>query len=150
MTRNLTSGDSATSRPNAKPATHIQTVAAAKLNSSKPPKNETTAPKSEPQQTAAAQPKTGLQQEANAAPPESDDINVVSALPTVPADSFDSRWHGSENDVPKSEPQQTAAVQPKPGLQQEANTAPPESDNINIVSAPVPGDSFDSRWYGFQ
>jgi hypothetical protein len=52
------------------------------------------APKSEPQQTAAVQPKPGLQQEANAAPPESDDINVVSALPTVPADSFDSRWHG--------------------------------------------------------
>ena len=92
MTRNLTSGDSATSRPNAKPATHIQTVAAAKLNSSKPPKNETTAPKNEPQQTAAAQPKTGLQQEVNAAPPESDNINIVSA--PVPGDSFDSRWYG--------------------------------------------------------
>ena len=134
---------------NAKPATHIQTVAAAKLNSSKPPKNETTSPKSEPQQTAAVQPKPGLQQEANAAPPESDDINTVSALPTVTANSFDSRWHGSDNDAPKSEPQQAAAVQPKPGLQQEA-TAPPESGNINIVSAPVPGDSFDSRWNGFQ
>jgi len=142
VTRNLTSGDSATSRPNAKPATHIQTVAAAKLNSSKPSKNETTAPKSEPQQTAAVQPKPGLQQEANAAPPESDEINIVSAL--IPADSFDSRWHGSE-----TEPQQTAGVQPKPGLQHEA-TAPSESDNIEIVSAPVPGDSFDSRWNGFQ
>ena len=106
------SGDSPTSQPKAKPATHIQTVAAAKLNSSKPPKNETTAPKSEPQQTAAVQPKPGLQQEANAAPPESDEINIVSALPTVPADSFDSRWHGSENDAPKNEPEQTAAVQP--------------------------------------
>jgi hypothetical protein len=48
-------------------------------------------PKCEP---AAVQPKPGPQQEANAVPPESDDINVVSALPTVPADSFDSRWHG--------------------------------------------------------
>src|SRR5262249_5863680 len=88
------SGGSSTSRPNAKPATHIQTVAAAKLNSSKPPKNETTALKSERKQTAAVQPKPGLQQEANAAPPGSDNISVVSALPTAPADSFDSRWHG--------------------------------------------------------
>jgi hypothetical protein len=143
------SGDSATGRPNAK-ATRAQAVAAAKLNSTKLPKNETTAPKSEPQQTAAVQPKPGLQQEANADPPESHDINIASALPTVPADSFDSRWHGSENDAPKNEPEQTAAVQPKPGLQQEANVAPPESDDINIVSAPVPGDSFDSRWHGFQ
>ena len=138
------SGDAATSRTDAK-ATRIQTVAAAKLNSTKP-----TASKSDPQQTAAAQPKPGLQQEANAAPPEADYIKVVSALPTLPANSFDSRWHGSENDAPKSEPQQTAAVQPKPGLQQEVNTAPPESDNIDVVSAPVPGDSFDSRWHGFQ
>ena len=145
-------GDSATSRRNAKPATNIQSVAAAKQNSSKPLKNETTTPKSEPQQKAAVQPKPGLQQEANAAPPESDDINIVSALPTVPLDSFDSRWHGSENDAPKSEPQQTAAVQPKPGLQQEANAAPPESDDIDVVSAlpTVPADSFDSRWHGFQ
>ena len=132
------SGDSPTSRTNVK-------APQAKLNSTKP-----TASKSEPQQTAAAQPKPGLQQEANAAPPERDDINVVSALPTLPANSFDSRWHGSENDAPKSEPQQTAAAQPKPGLQQEANTAPPESDNINTVSVPVPGNSFDSRWHGFQ
>ena len=36
------------------------------------------------------QPKPGLQQEANAAPPESN--NTVSALPTVPVESFDSRW----------------------------------------------------------
>jgi hypothetical protein len=145
-------GDSATSRRNAKPATNIQSVAAAKQNSSKPLKNETTTPKSEPQQTAAVQPKPGLQQEANAAPPESDDINIVSALPTVPLDSFDSRWHGSENDAPKSEPQQTAAVQPKPGLQQEANAASPESDDIDVVSAlpTIPADSFDSRWHGFQ
>ena len=77
-------GDSATSRRNAKPATNIQSVAAAKQNSSKPLKNETTTPKSEPQQKAAVQPKPGLQQEANAAAPESDDINIVSALPTVP------------------------------------------------------------------
>jgi hypothetical protein len=143
------SGDSATSRRNAKPATNIRSVAAAKLNSIKP-LNETTTPKSEPQQTAAMQLKPGLQQEANAAPPESDDINVVSALPTVPADSFDSRWHGLENEAPK--PQQTAAVQPKPGLQQEVNAASPESDDINVVSAlpTVPADSFDSRWHGFQ
>jgi hypothetical protein len=143
------SGDSATSRRNARPATNIQGVAVAKLNSIKRLKNETTTPKSEPQQTAAVQPKTGLQQEANAAPPERDDINIVSALPTVPADAFDSRWHGLENDSPKSEP---AAVQPKPGLQQEANAVPPESDNINAVSAlpTVPADSFDSRWHGFN
>src|SRR5215469_12201489 len=44
------SGDSATGRPNAK-ATRAQAVAAAKLNSTKLPKNETTAPKSQPQQT---------------------------------------------------------------------------------------------------
>ena len=88
------SGDSATSRRNAKPATNIHSGAAAKPNLSKPLKDATTTPNSEPQLTAAVQPKPGLQQEANAAPPESDDINVVSALPTVPADSFDSRWHG--------------------------------------------------------
>jgi murein L,D-transpeptidase YafK len=143
--------DSATSRRNAKPATNIQSGAAAKPNLSKPLKDATTTPNSEPQLTAAVQPKPGLQQEANAAPPESDDINVVSALPTVPADSFDSRWHGSENDAPKSEPQETAAVRPKPELQQEAK-APPESDDIHVVSAlpTVPADSFDSRWHGFQ
>jgi murein L,D-transpeptidase YafK len=142
-------GDSATSWRNAKPAT---SGAAAKQNLSKPLKNETATPKSEPQQTAAVQPKPGLQQKANAAPPESDDINLMSALPTAPVDSFDSRWHGSENDAPKSEPQQTAAVQPKPGLQQEANAAPPESENIDAVNAlpTVPADSFDSRWHGFQ
>jgi hypothetical protein len=142
--------DSATSRRNAKPA-NIQSGAAAKPNLSKPLKDATTTPNSEPQLTAAVQPKPGLQQEANAAPPESDDINVVSALPTVPADSFDSRWHGSENDAPKSEPQETAAVRPKPELQQEAK-APPESDDIHVVSAlpTVPADSFDSRWHGFQ
>src|SRR4029077_6649897 len=100
----------------------IRSVAAAKLNSIKP-LNETTTPKSEPQQRAAMQLKPGLQQEANAASPESDDNNVVSALPTVPADSFDSRWHGLENEAPK--PQQTAAVRPKPGLQPGGNAASP-------------------------
>jgi hypothetical protein len=143
--------DSATSRRNAKPAINIQSGAAAKQNLSKPLKDATTTPKSEPQQTAAVQLKPGPQQEANAAPPESDDINLMSALPTAPVDSFDSRWHGPENDAPKSEPQQTAAVRPEPGLQQEAK-APPESDDIHVVSAlpTVPADSFDSRWHGFQ
>jgi murein L,D-transpeptidase YafK len=142
------SADSATSGPNAKAATHIPTVAAAKPNSSKPTEND--ALNSEPQQTAAVQPMPRLRQEANASSPESD--NNVSAPPTAPGDSFDSRWHGSENDAPESEPQQTAAVQPRPTRQQEANAPPPQSDNI-IVSPPptVPAaDSFDSRWHGFQ
>jgi murein L,D-transpeptidase YafK len=80
------SADSATTGPNAKPATHIHTVAAVKPNPSKPPKNEST------EKTAAVQPRPGLQQEANAAPPENE--YVVSATPRVPADSFDSRWRG--------------------------------------------------------
>ena len=93
-----TTGSTAT--PKAKLASHIQTFAAVKSNSSRPPKNELTendapnndTPNSEPQQTAAVQPRPRLQQEADAAPPENE--YVVSAPPRVPADSFDSRWRG--------------------------------------------------------
>jgi CBS domain-containing protein len=36
------------------------------------------------------------QQEANAAPPPASDNTMSGAQPTVPADSFDSRWGGSQ------------------------------------------------------
>ena len=91
QTQVASTASAAITGPNAKPAILIQPVATAKPNSSKPSKNEE-APKSEPQQSAAVQPRPGLQQEANAAPPENE--YVVSAPARVPADSFDSRWRG--------------------------------------------------------
>jgi len=56
-----------------------------------------------------------------------------------------------KNYAPNGELQQTAALQPRPAPQQEANAAaPPASDDA--VSAPpiVPADSFESRWGGLQ
>jgi hypothetical protein len=94
-----TTGSTAT--PTAKPAPQIEAVAAAKPVSSEPRKNESAkkeapkndAPESEPQQTAALQPRSAPQQGANAAPPTASD-NTISAPPIVPADSFDYRWGG--------------------------------------------------------
>jgi hypothetical protein len=94
-----TTGSTAT--PKAKLASQIETFAAAKSKSSEPLKNESVkndapnndTPNSEPQQTAAVQLKPVLRQEANAAPPTASD-DTVSAPPTMPVESFDSRWSG--------------------------------------------------------
>ena len=78
--------------PKVKVPSQIYTVSRA--DPREPPKNEPTEnDASELQQTVAAQPKSVLQQVANAAwSPESD--NTVSALPTEPTESFESRWSG--------------------------------------------------------
>jgi murein L,D-transpeptidase YafK len=57
----------------------------------------------------------------------------------------------AKNEVPRVESQQTAAVQPKPAPQQEANAASPwASHNTKSALPIVPADSFISRWGGFQ
>ena len=53
------------------------------------PNNDT--PNSQPQQAGAVQLKTVLQQEANADPSTASN-NTVSAPPTMPVGSFNSRW----------------------------------------------------------
>jgi hypothetical protein len=80
-------------------ASQIETFAAAKSKPSEQPKIESTkndalnndTPNSQPQQTGAVQLKPALQQEANADPSTASN-NTVSAPPTMPVESFDSRW----------------------------------------------------------
>ena len=56
-----------------------------------------------------------------------------------------------KNEAPVSKPQQTAALQPRPALQQEANVAPQTaSDNVESAPPKVPAASFDYRWGGLQ
>jgi murein L,D-transpeptidase YafK len=57
----------------------------------------------------------------------------------------------AKNEAPRVESQQTAAVQPKPEPQQEANAASPlASHNTKSALPIVPGESFISRWGGLQ
>jgi hypothetical protein len=57
----------------------------------------------------------------------------------------------AKNEAPRVESQQTAAAQPKPEPQQEANAASPlASHNTKSALPIVPGESFISRWGGLQ
>ena len=77
------------------------TAYTAKAKSSEPPNNGTAMndvpnnnmPNSEPHQTTAVQLKPGRQREANAAALTPSD-DTVSVPPTMPVESFNSRWSG--------------------------------------------------------
>jgi hypothetical protein len=93
-----TTGSTAT--PKAKLATQIEAFAAANSKPSGQPKIESTkndaplnndTPNSQPQQIGTVQLQPALQQEANADPSTASN-NTVSAPPTMPVESFDSRW----------------------------------------------------------
>ena len=92
-----TTGSTAT--PKAKLASQIETFAAAKSKPSEQPKIESTkndalnndTPNSQPQQTGTVRLQPALQQEANTDPSTASN-NTVNAPPTMPAESFDSRW----------------------------------------------------------
>jgi hypothetical protein len=77
------------------PRNDTEAVATLKLRPSKSVVAKTDAPKSAPQQTATAKPKSApAQQEANAEPMPASGGTIGGARPTVPAGSFDSRWGG--------------------------------------------------------
>ena len=77
------------------PRNDTEAVATLKLRPSKSVVAKTDAPKSAPQQTATAKPKSApAQQEANAEPMPASGGTIGGAQPTVPTGSFDSRWGG--------------------------------------------------------
>ena len=56
-----------------------------------------------------------------------------------------------KDEAPVSKPRQTAALQPRPAPQQEANVAPATAtDNVGSVPPKVPATSFDYRWGGLR
>ena len=95
---------------------------------------------------------TGLTAMPTAKPaPQIETVAAATPMSREPGMNEPAKNEAPKNEAPVSKPQQTAALQPRPALQQKANVAPQTaSDNIESAPPKVPAASFDYRWGGLQ
>ena len=123
------------------------------LFGSKPaPKAQIASTNSATQEPGVNSPTTGLTATPTAKPaPQMEAAAAANPMSREPRMNEPAKNEAPKNEAPVSEPQQTAALQPRPAPQQEANVAPATaSDNIGSAPPKVPATSFDYRWGGLQ
>ncbi len=120
-------------------ASQQQANTAAGARASEPPTAAAAASAQKPKIPAHGDPRTEVAAAAAAGGRAKPKVEAEAAAPQRP-----------EPQAPRIEPQETAAVKPKPAVQQEANAAAPSGATLSGAQRMVPVGSFESRWTGMQ
>ena len=123
------------------------------LFGSKPaPKEQIASTNSATQEPGVDSPTAGLTATPTAKPAlQMEAVAAANPMSREPGMNEPAKNEAPKDEAPVSKPRQTAALQPRPAPQQEANVAPATaSDNIGSAPPKVPATSFDYRWGGLR